>query len=327
MSDASEAVSWTSTGNVTDSYVHLRRYGKKPGAAEVATVEVIGDGQVVYRGYRFDLRTGEKGPKHPGFGHSLDGRYLVWNADGALEIHHPDGRVVATQLFGGKHVAMVGNCLVFAEDPSHPWLVVDTSTGELLGHVEDQRGDATHGTVEYTPQWFDPKNGRTLWLCEGTRLAELDVEQRRMTRTIEADPDHVFIQVAALDDGHVVTIARTLEDNAAASREGDRIVLFSPAGERVRDTVGEVMFVHRLGDRFLVSDDRHEQFVLYDRSLEPVARVEMYEPGRDGYHAIVPLPSGREWIAVGGRGEWDHYGDPALAPVRAKKLAARRATK
>jgi len=304
------------------SFVHLRRYGKKPGSAEVATIDVIADGQVVYRGHRYDLRTGEKGAKQAGFAHCLDGRYLQWNqTDSALEIHRADGHVVTAHVLGGKVIALVGPFLVWGDDARQPWMVIDTSTGELAGRVEDQRGDATHGTVLYSPQSFDPKNGRTLWLCEGSRLAELEVEKRRMARTIEADADHVFLGVAALADGHVITLARTLEDKAKHNRSGDRIVLFSPAGERVRDIPGDVMFLQRLGDHFIVSDDRKEQFVIYDRSLEPVARVEMFEPGRDAYNVVVPLPSGREWIGVGGRGEWDHYGEPDLVPVKPKKAA------
>ena len=53
----------------------------------------------------------------------------------------------------------------------------------------------------------------------------------------------------------------------------------------------------------------------------PQISVEMFEPGRDGYNMLVPLPSGREWIGVGGRGEWDHYGEPDLVPVKPKKPA------
>jgi hypothetical protein len=41
----------------------------------------------------------------------------------------------------------------------------------------------------------------------------------------------------------------------------------------------------------------------------------MFEPDRSGHNTLVALPSGREWIAVGGRGEWDHYGEPSLAPT------------
>jgi hypothetical protein len=305
------------------SYAHLRRYGKKPGASEVATIEVVGDGQVVYKGHRYDLRTAEKGAKQPGFCHHVDGRFLEWTGD-ALALHHPDGHAVPLQIDGGKPVAIIGNFVVYNDDSRQPWLVVDAMTGDPAGRVEDMRGDATYGTVLYSPQWFDPKNDRTLWLCEGSRLAELDVAQRRMARTIEADAEHAFVGVAALLDGHVITLARSLEDKATHHRGGDRVVLFSPTGERLRDIAGEVMFISRLGDSFLVSDDRKEQFVVYDATLEPVARVEMYEPGRDAYNAIVPLPSGREWIGIGARGEWDHYGDPALAPAgKIKKAPAK----
>lgn len=305
------------------NYVHLRRYGKKPGAAEVATIDVVGDGQVIYRGHRYDLRTAEKGAKHLGFAHHLDGRFLQWNQEGGtLDVHHADGRVAPVHVVGGKPVGFVGDYLVYTDDSRHPWLVIDTRTGAIAGRVEDQRGDATHGTVLYTPTWFNPKNDRTLWLCESSRLAELDVGKRRMARTIEADPEHVFIGVAALDDGHVITVSRALEDKATFNRRSDRIVLFSPSGERLREITGDVMALQRIGDRFIVSDDRKEQFVILDRTLEPVARVEMHEPGKDGYNVPVPLPSGREWIAIGGRGEWDHYGEAELAPKSKKPAKA-----
>ena len=307
-------------GACMTSYVHLRRYGKKPGSAEVATIDVLGDGNILYRGHRYDLRTGEKGLKHPGFSHHIDGRFLQWNqSDSTLEIHHADGRVATVHIFGGKPIGFVGTHLVYSDDPRQPWLVVEAKSGEVAGRVEDLRGDATHGTVLYSPGVFDPKNDRTLWLCEGSRLAELDVSKRRMARTIEADAEHAFIGVAALADGHVITLARTIEDKAKHNRTGDRIVLYSPAGERLRDVPGDVMQIHRLGDHFIASDDRKEQFVIFDKTLEPVARIEMFEPGRDGYNGIVPLPSGREWIGVGGRGEWDHYGEPELAPIKVKK--------
>jgi hypothetical protein len=308
------------------TYVHLRRYGKKPGSAEVATIDIIGDGQVVYKGHHYDLRTGEKLEKHPGFAHHVDGRYLQWNAaDSFLEVHHADGKVVTIHVVGGKAIGLVGKYLVYSDDPRQPWLVFDTSTGGLAGRIEDQRGDATHGTVLYSPQWFNPKNDRTLWLCEGSRLAELDVEKRRMARTIDADPDHAFLGVAALEDGHVITLARRIQDKF--NRTGDRIVLFSPTGERLRDIAGDVMFLQRLGEHFIVSDDRKEQFLIYDRTLEPVASIEMHEPAKDGYNAIVALPSGREWLGVGGRGEWDHYGEPELGPAPKVKKPPKTAVK
>src|SRR5262245_17300824 len=99
------------------SYVHLRRYGKKPGAAEVAAVDIIGDGQVVYKGHRYDLRTAEKGAKQPGFAHQVDGRFLQWNqADGTLDVHHGDGRVAPVHVVGGKPIGFLGDYLVYNDD-------------------------------------------------------------------------------------------------------------------------------------------------------------------------------------------------------------------
>ena len=313
------------------SYVHLRRYGKKPGSPEVATIDVIGDGQVVYRGLRIDLRTGDKGVKHPGFGHHLDGRYFEWNrAENTLLLHHPDSRVVSIDIVSGGPLRLVGAFAVCSDDARKPWLIIDANRGTPLGRVEGMRGDATHGTALYSPNWFDPRNDRTLWLCEFSRLCELDVKERRMARTIDAPDGYAFDGVAALADGHVITIQRTIEDKAAFKREAGRVALYSPSGERLRDVPGNVMFLSVLGDRFIVSDDHKEHFVIYDRTLEPIGTVSMYEPGKDGFNRIVPMPSGREWIGVGGRGEWDHYGEPELAPVatpKAKQPAKKPAAK
>jgi len=301
-------------------YVHLRRYGKK--AAGEHPIDVCGDGQVVYRGQRYDLRVGDKAGKQPGFGHHVDGRFLVWGADGwTLQVHHSDGRQVEIDVHGGKPIALVGKYLVHGDDIEKPWLVFDASSGAELGRVEDQRGDVMRDMLMYTPDAFDPHNASTLWLCEGSRLAELDVDRRRMARTIEAPPDHSFIGVAALADGHVLTRLRTLDAKAKQDRSGDRLALYSPAGELVRELGCDALAIHTLGtDRFIASLDRQKQFVIYDRTLEPIAHVAMHEPLRDGTNLIVALPSGREWIGNRCNGEWDHYGEPALAPTSAAKV-------
>ena len=137
------------------TYVHLRRYGKKPGAAEVATIDIVGDGQVIYRGHRYDLRTAEKGAKQPGFAHQLDGRFLQWNqTDGTLDVHHADGRIAPVHVVGGKPVGFVGDYLVYTDDSRQPWLVIDTKTSNIAGRVEDQRGTSRLCGSPYSSTMF-----------------------------------------------------------------------------------------------------------------------------------------------------------------------------
>ena len=40
----------------------------------------------------------------------------------------------------------------------------------------------------------------------------------------------------------------------------------------------------------------------------------------DDWARVVVLPSGREWIAIGGHGQWDHYGEPGLGPTGASRV-------
>ena len=40
----------------------------------------------------------------------------------------------------------------------------------------------------------------------------------------------------------------------------------------------------------------------------------------DDWATLIALPSGREWIAVGGHGQWDHYGEPDLGPAGASRV-------
>lgn len=287
-------------------------------------IDVIGDGKVVYKGCAYDLRSGEKLDKVPGFAHHLDGRYLEWQnkTDTYLEVHHPGGRTAKVYVSGGNAVRIVGEHLVYNDDARKPWLVVEAATGKELGRVESMVPDATFGTPLYNAQWFDPRNDRTLWLCEGSRLAELEVATRGMLRTIAAPDGHVFLTCAALGDGTVLALVRTVENKAKHNRSGDRLALYDRTGKRVREVPGEVMFIHALGDAFIVSSDRKEQFELYDASLSLQDVVPMFEPGRDGFNRILPLPSGREWIGIGGKGEWDHYGEPGLGPQKLQVKAA-----
>lgn len=323
-------------------YIHLGRYGRKPGAAQVAAVDILGDGEVLYGGHRWNLRTAEKGDKVEGFAHTTDGRYLAWN-DGKLEIHGPKGVVRAGAIVAGvRSPRIVGTFLVLDPDARNPWDVVDTTTGKVLGRVDAMRADSTFGTPLYNPGVFDPGDGATLWLGEKTRIALLDLASRTMKRELEPAPGFIFIGApAALRDGHVLSLERPLDNVARFSRDGDRLVLFDPQGRRARERGITVSGMHVLGDGFIVVDDRAETLVILDRSLEAIERIHMFEPGRDGFMLIKPLPSGREWIGIGGRGEWDHYGEPGLGkPVKpppapkaktakgaAKKDAAKKATK
>lgn len=289
-----------------NAFVHLHRYAAKKKSAELANIEIAGNSAVVFNGTRYDLRTGKKEGRQAGFRFSLDGRHLAWDG-GALTIHHPDQRVVRVEASGSISIMFfVGGWLVVSDDGRKPFLVIDASTGAALGRIEGQEPE---GPV-YNPAIFDPHDGKTLWLGEGARLVQVDIGNRRVVREIDAPADHRFFGVAALPDGHVMTIVR--RKNLKFDSSADRLAVFDPKG-KMASIDGSAMSLERLGQRFLTSDAVNKRFAIYDARLELKASIPMFEPHKDAYSRVLPLPGGHEWIAVGGYGEWDHYGAKALA--------------
>jgi hypothetical protein len=293
------------------SYVHLRRYGKAKGD-ETASIEVAGDGEVIYQGRRWNLRTGSQGEPFNGFCPALDGRYLRYAPRGAtdsrtrLDVVYPDGHVVTSEpieIYRGAR--FVGPYLVVEDSYKKPPAVIDET-----GHIAARLAKTAHNATT-----FNPNDGRTLWYVEQAAIVQYDVASQTAVRRIEAAPGHVFLGIAVAQSGHVLTIERTTKNHQTYNSDDDRLVLFDADGKRVRDRAGAGMSLAPLGERFIVSQHKHKQFVIYDLSLEPVAAVPMFDPDRQGHNTLVALPSGREWIAIGGRGEWDHYGEPSLAPT------------
>jgi hypothetical protein len=304
-------------------YVHLRRYGK-PKGDETASIEVAGDGEVIFEGRRINLRTGRQGQPFKGFCPALDGRYLRYAARGAtdsrtrLEVVHPDGHVVTTEpieIFRGAR--FVGPNLIVEDSYKKPSAVID-ATGHISARLPKTSQNATT---------FNPNDGRTLWYAEHATIAQYEVASNSIVRRIEAAPGHVFIGLAVLASGHVLTFERTTKNHKSYRSDDDRLVVFDAEGKRVRDRAGAGISMAPLGECCVVAHHKDKRFVIYDMNLEPVAVVPMFEPDRDGHSTLVALPSGREWIAIGGGGAWDHYGEPSLAPTSAEEPSVEPARK
>ena len=282
------------------TYVHLGRYAKA-GSQGTTDVAVVGDGIVWAKGRRWNLRTGEKSGFVPGFDHSQDGRYMQYG-DGQNELVHPGGRIVAIGPVaalpqGGQ---FVGSYFVAGDTyGTKPKLVID-ETGKEVGRLAQ---------TAKNPGLFNPHDGKTLWLNEDAFLAQHDVASLKVLRKIKAPAGTDFVGLAVLASGHVATWER--------KQGGDleTLVVFDAANKRVAQREHRGMSIAPLGTHFVIADHKAKQFVIVDTALEIVETVAMWEPGRDGHNAVVGMPSGREWIAVGGRGEWDHYGEPGLGPT------------
>jgi hypothetical protein len=121
-----------------------------------------------------------------------------------------------------------------------------------------------------------------------------------------------FIGCAVGRSGTFLVIERPSAAHAAFDVQQDALVLRDANGVELRRVAGAKppFQVNRLGDLFLVT--HNEGFLLLDEDLRERARVAFVDD--DTFARTIPLPSGREWIAVGGFSQWDHYGDAALAP-------------
>lgn len=300
---------------------HLKRYGTRGKKDDVAFVQFAGGTNVTWKGKLWDLRSGESVGPAKGFSHTADGRSLQLGASG-LGIAHVDGRVVpvedgaslnASGIFVGPHV------LFGTSNKATPWRVIDGATGKLRGPLEGQRKHPTFGMVH--PTVFDPGDGRTLWLNEGTSLRCFDVERMAWTREVSTPPGTIPIGTFAVtDEGDVAVFLRPSE--LVNDRSRDVLVLLDADGREVAraGSLGSSMGVAKVGTHLVVAEDSAGQLRVFDAKLGDVETIAMM-PG-DTWAQLVALPSGREWLAIGGWGQWDHYGEPGLGPAGASRFTA-----
>lgn len=284
----------------------VRAYGKKRGN-EGVTVDISGPNVVDWRGKRIDLTTGESLGRAAHFYASTDGRHLNY-ADGAMKLSHPDGRSVTLpyRMLPGYPLAWVGQWLVFQEDPTHKQdlAVIDTETGELRGRLEGMLVD--ENKMKY-PLLFEPRDGRTLWLGEGTQLRAFDVAKLKWTKTVLPPRGARFGVFVVLDSGDVVA--------TTSQEEGQELVLLSPDGA-VKKTSGLVaQTLGKVGAYVVAFIATEKRFAVLDAQLDEVASV----PHTESSAVIKPLLTDGQWLAIGSSGQWFHFGPRGLASKAAEK--------
>lgn len=288
----------------------LRRY-KQPGrSAEVETVVVAGPHHVATRGKVWDLRSGAVQEKSAGALWGRDGARVEWKRDGTLWLINPDG--AATALHGTEGLStqlkLVGDEVVLVQaDGRQPLLCIDRATGQPAGRLEGQRGEPYGQMTLFNVAVFDPGDGKTVWLAEGGRVACFDLGTRRATKSLEPADDEKFLGVAVHTSGAVLTIAR--KKSAGFDTTHDELVLFSPDGSS-RRVKRVVMSTAPLQDGFVAFDPAAKAFVFFDLELRQTGTL----AHDSNWVRCEALPSRREWLSIGGKGEWDHHGDEALAP-------------
>ncbi len=299
---------------------HLKRYGKRGRSDEVATVEVLGDGKVAWRGKAYDLRRGEPLGPAPRLGFAFGrGRHLRYGG-GGVEAVHEDGRVVAlegTARLAPATVFHVGDALVFSvQGHAEPWSVVDCVTGKLKGRLEGQGKDSKLGM--YYPAVFDPADGTHLWLGEGARLRCFDVASMAWRAEVPMPTGSKAVAFAMGVDGSAAVFLRP--EHVELDGASDTLALLDPRGKETGRAagLGASSGIGRLGEGFVVVEHGARRFRIFDARLGDVESVPMMPD--DDWARLLVLPSGREWIAIGGHGQWDHYGEPGLGPEGASRV-------
>jgi hypothetical protein len=293
----------------------LRRHRQPKRSSEVQTVVVAGEHHVAALGKRIDLRTGETTPSKAAlFGR--DGAWVEWAKTGELFLLTPSGE--RTQLTGfeglSTGVRMVCDEVVLLQaDGRQPLLCIDRKSGKPTGRFEEMRGEPYAQIRLYNAHVFDPRDGRTVWLSEGGRVVQYDLATRRPLKVFEPQPGEKFLGLVVHPAGYVLTTAR--QEAAGFDTSRDEVVLFHVDRGQLSRRPLIMMSGAPLGDGFVVFEPAAKRFVFLDLELKEHGAL----AHDSNWAQLVALPSLREWITIGGHGEWDHHGEDGLgAPLSAE---------
>lgn len=287
----------------------LRRYLQPKRSNEVQTVIVAGEHHAACRGKRFDLRTGAAEPSKAAR-YGRDGARVEWTREGQLVLESGDARTQLTGFEGlSTGVLLVGDEVVLLQaDDRRPLLCIDRRTGKPLGRFEQMRGERFGPTRLYDAHVFDPRDGKTVWLVDGGRIVHYDLSTRRPLRTLSPAAGEKLLGLAVHPSGRVLTWARKLSAGFDAAH--DELVVFSAEGREVKRRAQPGMSAAPLSNGFVVFDATGRRFVFVDLDGDETGTL----AHDSDWALLVPLPSLREWITIGGHGEWDHHGEDELAP-------------
>lgn len=288
----------------------LHRYVVPKRSAEVQTVFIAGDDRAVIKGTLYDLHTTAKLGRSPAHAFARDGAWVEWRGD-ALVLVAPGGAVVPLHGLAGLSIRVksITDDDVLLEAGNEPWLCISRATGEPRGRLEGQRGEPSASGHLFVGHAIDPRDGHTVWLVEGGRVAQFDLPTRRPRRELEPAADERYLGIAPHPSGAVVTIARARARGFDTS--ADELVLIDATDRVQRRVPRACMSIAPLHDGFVAFEPATRQFVRFDLALNAVDTL----AHDSAWATILPLPSGRSWISVGGTGGVDHHGDDDLVPT------------
>lgn len=291
---------------------HLASYGKRKRDDEITGVSIVSETEINHDGNIIDLRKGcvVRKNKTADYGYARDGRVVRTVGEDRVVIH-PDGKQVKLAIdTADVNDPIFFDGAVLLEDYHHrkEAAVFDTTTGALRARLE---GHARDDYGLFGP-WLHASDRTTLWSSDGKTIRRFDIATVRETLAIPIDKKLRSLMLATTPSGDVVTTLRP----AKGDRDDDRLVLLDQTGkEKAVAKLKVYMRFDRVGDNIVVFEDATERFAILDSALKEVASVPM--PIKENYAEIVPLWSGKEWIAVDGHNQFHHFGPANLKPAGA----------
>jgi hypothetical protein len=292
-------------------FTHRHRYAKPKRAPQSTHIEVYSPDEVLFAGARWNLRTTQKGPRCNGFLPGPDGALLRIVDSKLLSVRAAQRDVEVPYFPDPSQVVRVGHRLVGSRDHRAPYVVVDSRTGVEEGSLQEQRPLVfnTLAIYKYPPAQVD---GDVLWINEVSRIAAYDVTRRALVATLELPDEARFIGAARLASGSIAAIVRPAARYATIDRSEDRVACFDARGVERWSVALAPMHIAAVGPWIVCVDDARGAFVVFDDHGERAQSLPMFEPSKTPSATVLPLPSGREFIAIGGHGEWDHYADASV---------------
>lgn len=291
-------------------FEHLATYGKRKRGDEITAVMVVSETELNHGGNIIDLRKGDavRKSKTADQGFARDGRVVRDVGDDKVVIH-PDGKQVKLSVESphmNRPIFFDGAVLLEDYYQQKEAVIFDTATGAARGRLKG------HAKVDGSiSPWFHSIDGKTLWSSDGKAIRAFDVSSVKETLAITIDKKLRSMTIATTPAGDVVATLRP----AKGDRDDDRLVLLDRTGkEKAVAKLKTFMSFARIGDFIVVFEDATERFVILDGSLKEVGSVPM--PIKENYAEIVPLWSGKEWIAIDGHGQFHHFGPASLKPKK-----------
>jgi hypothetical protein len=300
-------------------FEHLATYGKRSSDDEVPIVTIVSETRVAYLANIIDLRSGATTGKLAtiDLAYAADGRVLR-RIGSKLHVVHPTGASVEVAFddLSVDPAWFVGSSLVARDDRrgKKDLGVWDTSTGRLRGRLQGHAATRDDGISPWVVV-----HGEQLWTNDGAHIRCWDPAELTVKTQMAAPADQEFVMLALLASGHPVTLQR-----GKRKKGRDALVVLDLAGKPLASVAVSGSSLVSVGSAVVLYDDDNTLRV-FDEHLTEQQRLPL--PKKEDDAELLALWSGQEWLALGGFGQFHHYGPAGLRPSGANEPTAAKPSK